>query len=402
MSTRSGLLKDTLFSGLPKLVNTRDANDDFTAASSLRSHVNDELPNLSDSRNKSMSRRSVYTFKNHGNHIIRYQKTHKKNLSSTTNNTELIEKLEKLEKIEKIEEENVNSILDDSFIQKQQTKNDELLQENKILKNKCEELESQVQKLQKENSNLLKHKDELEALKDEKAKIAKALTLKRSMKAPKIDVKLIELFAKDTSKEYISERELEELELLLTEEKKKSEQFSELFTQEHKKNIILHEQVKVLNGVIDLFKVYENRSDSSESILKLLKEKNDEYYSQLVKYSDQVYEKTLENRQLIYQNSALAKDLQKSNEKMKELPELRSHITTLLQHIRKLRQEITEAAHYHLSRMAGNHDKNEEHEEFISKITTIADQAKEDLVSILKTNLGKMMSSNSLEVSSLG
>lgn len=90
--------------------------------------------------------------------------------------------------------------------------------------------------------------------------------------------------------------------------------------------------------------------------------------------------------------------MQKSNEKMKELPELRSHITTLLQHIRKLRQEITQAANYHMSRYAKSHDKNDEHEEFITKITTIADQAKEDLVSILKSNLGKMMSSNSLDI----
>lgn len=296
MSARNSLLKDTFFTGLPKLAINRDSNDDFTAASSLRSHVNEELPNLNDSRNKSMSRRQVYTFKNHSNHIVRYQKTHKKTLSSN-NNTELLEKLEKLDKFDKfdkIEEENANSILDDSFIQKQQTKSDELLQENRILKNKCEEYEKQVQKLQKENEKLLNYKKELEALKDEKANIAKALTLKRSMKTPRIDVKLIELFAKDTSKEYINERELEELELLLIEEKKKSEQFSELFTQEHKKNVILHEQVTVLNGVIDLFKVYENRGDSSEGILKLLKEKNEDYYLQLVKYSDQVYEKTLE------------------------------------------------------------------------------------------------------------
>ncbi|OMJ86303.1 hypothetical protein SteCoe_12216 [Stentor coeruleus] len=400
MSTRNSLLKNSVFSGLPKLVTIKDTNDDFTAASSLKSHLNDELPSLNDSLNKSMTRRSVYTFKNHSNHIVRYQKTHKKNLSSN-NNTELIEKLEKLEKIDKIEEENVNSNLDDSFIRKQQTKNDELLQENKFLKNKCEEYEKQVQKLQKENQDLLKHKKELEAIKEEKANIAKAITLKRSMKIPKIDVKLIELFAKDTSKEYINERELEELELLLTEEKKKSEQFSELFTQEHKKNVILHEQVKVLNEVIDLFKVYENRGDPSENILKVLKEKNEEYYSQLIKYSDQAYEKTLENRQLIYQNAVLATNLQKSNEKMKELPELRSHITTLLQHIRKLRQEITEAAHYHLIRISGSYEKNEEDEKFITKIATIADQAKEDLVSILKNNLGKMMSSVSLEVNNL-
>lgn len=81
---------------------------------------------------------------------------------------------------------------------------------------------------------------------------------------------------------------------------------------------------------------------------------------------------------------------------MKELPELRSHITTLLQLIRKLRQEINSAAKSHLLKIATSNTNNQAHEEFISRITTIADQAKEDLISILKSNLGKMMNVSSL------
>lgn len=95
---------------------------------------------------------------------------------------------------------------------------------------------------------------------------------------------------------------------------------------------------------------------------------------------------------MINQNASIAKDLHKCQEKLKEIPELRSHITTLLGLIRKLRQEITEAAQHHLSTMKTVDRDSQDHEEFISKITNIADQAKDDMVSMLKSNLGRMMS----------
>ncbi|OMJ74419.1 hypothetical protein SteCoe_26678 [Stentor coeruleus] len=384
MSTRSGLLKETFLAGLPKLTVTKDPNDDFTAASSLRSHVNEEFPSLNESRNKSMIRRPVYAFKNSANYITRYQKIHKKTLS-TINNSEFPDS------IEKIEEEKGFSQLEDSFIKRYQNKYDELLQDHIKLKSKCEDYEKCIEMLQQENQEMLKFKNELQAIKNEKANITKAITLKRSLKSHQIDAQLIGLFSKETSKEYINEREIEQLDELLTEEKKKSEQFSELFTQEHNKNVILHDQVKILNGVIGLLKISEKGGDSTESMIKLLKDKNEEYYSQLVVYSDQLYEKTLENRQLLHQNETLAKDLRENKDKLKELPELRSHITTLLQLIRKLRQEINDAARKHLMKITTNHSDSETNEEFISRITTIADQAKEDLVTILKSNLGKMM-----------
>ncbi|OMJ67486.1 hypothetical protein SteCoe_35338 [Stentor coeruleus] len=390
MSTRNSLLKESFLAALPKLTITKDPNDDFTAASSLRSHANEELPNLNESRNKSIIRRPIYTFKESANYIARYQNAHKKTLSNSIN-------IEYTDRIEKIEEEKGFSQLESNFIQKYQNKYDKLLQDHIKLKAKCADYEKCIEMLQQENQEMLKFKKELETLKNEKANVAKAITLKRSKKSNKLDAHLIELFSKETSKEYISEKEIEELEVLLNEEKKKSEQFSELFTQEHKKNIILHDQVNILNGVISLLKVCEKGGDSTESIIKLLKDKNEEYYSQLVSYSDQVYEKTLENRQFLYQNETIAKDLRDCKEKLKELPELRSHITTLLQLIRKLRQEINNAAKSHLLRITTNNiNRNEDHEEFISKITTIADQAKEDLVAILKNNLGKMMNMTSI------
>lgn len=287
MSTRSGMLKETFLAGLPKLTITKDPNDDFTAASSFRSHANEEFPSLNESRNKPMIRRPVYTFKNNVNYITRYQKINKKALSTSVNP-------EFTDRIDKIEEEKAFSQLEDSFIQRYQNKYDELLQENIKLKSKCEDYEKCIEMLQQENQEMLKFKNELDKIKNEKASISKALTVKRSMKSHQIDVHLIELFSKETSKEYVNEREIEELDKLLTEEKKKSEQFSELFTQEHKKNIILHDQVKILNGVIALLKVSEKGGDSTENMIKLLNEKNEEYYSQLVVYSDQVYEKTLE------------------------------------------------------------------------------------------------------------
>jgi hypothetical protein len=92
----------------------------------------------------------------------------------------------------------------------------------------------------------------------------------------------------------------------------------------------------------------------------------------------------------------IAKDLHDCKIKLKELPELRSHITTLLQLIRKLRQEINSAAKSHLLKITASNTSNEAHEEFISKITTIADQAKEDLITMLKSNLGKIMNVTSL------
>ncbi|OMJ93712.1 hypothetical protein SteCoe_3278 [Stentor coeruleus] len=384
MSGRSGLAKDTFLSMLPKLITNKDISDEANAGSSLRSHGgNDELPNINDSRQKISARRPVYVFKSNANFTYRKQKNHKKALNLSQNP-------EVKEKIDKIEEEGAN--LDESFLRINQAKQDELLQENIKLKDKCEKYEKTIEVLQQENLSLLQYKNELDTYKDEKIQITKVLSEKMSLKEAQVDAKLVKLFSGEQSKDYIIKRQLEELQTLLIEEKKRSEQFSELFSQEHKKNIILHDQVKVLNGVIELLKIFENRGNSTDNIIKLLKDKNDEYYSQLVKYSDQVYEKTLENRQLINQNACIAKDLHKSQEKLKELPELRSHITTLLGLIRKLRQEITEAAQNHLYSMSTMDGDNQEHEEFLSKITNIADQAKDDVLSMLKSNFGRMMS----------
>ncbi|OMJ88217.1 hypothetical protein SteCoe_9876 [Stentor coeruleus] len=384
MSGRSGLIKDTFLSILPKLSITRDTSDEFSAASSLRSHGGtDELPSINDSRLKISARRPVYAFKNNANFIYRKQKTNKKALNSSQN-------LDLIEKIDKIEEEGVN--LDESFVRINQAKQDDLLQEISQLKTKCEKYEKIIESLQQEKSTLLRYKNELDTYKDEKMQINRVLTEKMTLKGSQVDAKLVRLFSGEQSKDYVAERELEELQELLIEEKKRSEQFSELFSQEHKKNVILHDQVKMLNGIIELFKIYENRGNSTDGIVKLIKDKNNEYYSQLVIYSDQVYEKTLENRQLRNQNAFLAKDLRKSQEKLKEIPELRSHVTTLLGLIRKLRQEITDAAQHHLFDMAKIDGDTQKHEDFIFKITNIADQAKDNMVSMLKSNLGRMMS----------
>lgn len=286
MSGRSGLLKDTFLAALPKLNITRDTSDEISAGSSLRSRGGtDELPGINDSRHKISARRPVYVFKSNTNFVYRQQKTHKKTLSSNQNQ-------DLKEKIDKIEEEGVN--LDESFVRIHQVKQDELLQENEKLKDKCEQYEKIIDKLQHENLRLLQYKNELDTYKDEKIQITKVISEKMTLKGAQVDAKLVRLFSGDQSKDYIVERELEELQALLIEEKKRSEQFSELFSQEHKKNIILHDQVKVLNGVIELLKIYENRGNPTDGMVKLLKDKNDDYYSQLVKYSDQAYEKTLE------------------------------------------------------------------------------------------------------------
>lgn len=95
------------------------------------------------------------------------------------------------------------------------------------------------------------------------------------------------------------------------------------------------------------------------------------------------------------QNSALVKKIHENEEKCEELVQLRAHVTTLLLLIKNMRQEIKTVAFNHSKRNSVS-DKEEPGLVF-NDIASIAAKAKKDLVGILSTSLGKIMSFSNIK-----
>ncbi|OMJ88216.1 hypothetical protein SteCoe_9875 [Stentor coeruleus] len=287
--------------------------------------------------------------------------------------------------------------------------NNKILEEqnkNLIAKNiELENLKENNKTLEEQNKNLIAKNIELESLKEKKEEKVEEVSegrgfIRKNTHANDFDVKLVGLFSKKTMKEMANEKDIKECLYELEIEKERYELLTEKFEGEKRKTGVLQQQVNDLNLIIkglgEMAK--ENTPQKSyiqasslecENFIKALQQKNHEQFLKLIELSDDLFSKSLENKEMHIQNNSLVKKIHENEEKNEELVQLRAHVTTLLLLIKNMRQEIKTVAYNHSKR---NSVSDKEEPEFIfNDIASIAAKAKKDLVGILSTSLGRIM-----------
>ncbi|OMJ93711.1 hypothetical protein SteCoe_3277 [Stentor coeruleus] len=298
------------------------------------------------------------------------------------------------EKKEKFSEREIKNLQEQIMVLNENTKN--LEEQNKNLIAKNIELEDAKLKLEEKTEKI---SDKNPSEKFEEIPETKEFVRKKTH-ADDFDVKLVGLFSKKSMKEMANEKDIKECLYELDIEKERYERLHEKFEGEKRKTSVLQQQVHDLNliitGLNEIIKEnslekpnIQSSSSECENFIKALQQKNHEQFLKLIEFSDELFSKSLENKEMYIQNSALVNKLQKNEEKNVELVQLRAHVTTLLLLIKNMRQEIKTVAFNH-SKINSESDKVEPGLIF-NDIKSIATKAKNDLFGILSSSLGRIM-----------
>ncbi|OMJ74323.1 hypothetical protein SteCoe_26771 [Stentor coeruleus] len=130
--------------------------------------------------------------------------------------------------------------------------------------------------------------------------------------------------------------------------------------------VMLEEMIKILK--------LDNKKEGEDSV-EYFKSKSAEYLGKVIKTSDELFEKSVQIKSLSEQREKLVKELNLTKENSKEMPELKQHISFLLQLIRNMRSNIKKAASKHID-LVKDKDTLNVPNDLITEISEIARKSK--------------------------
>lgn len=274
-----------------------------------------------------------------------------------------------------------------------------LHEEISSLKIKILNLEQTIKTLNIENESLKHFKSECQLLTNELDLAYDTIKTLQPAKTPEIKEestkRLIQNFVISMSGSQTLKKtgstDIDSLKYELANEKENANMYRKQFEMQEalckkfiNEKVMLEEMVRVLK----LDDENGNGSTFDEGSIGYLKRKNAEYLGKIIKAADELFEKNMQIKSLSEQREKIVKELNLTKENSKEMPELKQHISFLLQLIRNMRSNIKKAASKH-TESAQSKDTLNVPNDLITDISEIARKSKLEICDAVR----QMMSS---------
>ncbi|OMJ86663.1 hypothetical protein SteCoe_11747 [Stentor coeruleus] len=274
-----------------------------------------------------------------------------------------------------------------------------MYEEISSLKIKILNLEQTIKTLNIENESLKHFKFECQLLRNELDLAYDTIKTLQPTKTPEIKEestkRLIQNFVMSLSGSQTLKKsgstDIDSLKYELANEKENSNMYRKQFEMQEalckkymNEKVMLEEMVTILK--LNDGKINEGIVD--EGSVGYLKRKNTEYLGKIIKTADELFEKNMHIKSLSEQREIIVKELNLTKENSKEMPELKQHISFLLQLIRNMRSNIKKAASKHADPTKSKDTLNVSND-LITDISEIARKSKLEICDAVR----QMMSS---------